>query len=383
MEGESGVFYRIDPDLLSFHSMPDAVIHQVAALSNTLATRGTQLIFVPLPTKALVLPDFLGPDAQRFAYDVDLAATLFESQIVRLEASGINVVNARRALLANEGDELAIFKTDPRLTNQGLSVLVDAIASKVGNWSSSAPQDEASVRAEFMDVPSFAHLTLQMNCLSDLPEVTTARFGTDTHTEVMESDANPRVVYVGSGNTADPALDLETFLSSASGARTYVVNGSDNALAGLAAYLTSDVFRASQPDVLIWEVPIWESLAKGGDQPMREVLAAAQDRCEGELDVEPQSSGRLRVSLSDIAYSAQDTLYLDNSEVDAKRAVFHFVAPDGRTRSRAVERDDELAATGRFYMPLTGLWDNGVDYVDIDTAVSEVTARVALCRGEG
>ena len=41
-------------------------------------------------------------------------------------------------------------------------------------------------------------------------------------------------------------------------------------------FLTSDAYQVAAPDVLIWELPIWEPLASGGDQPLREVLAAAE-----------------------------------------------------------------------------------------------------------
>ncbi len=381
IEGDSGVFYRIDPDLLTFHRMTQNTVADVAVLSDALALSGTRLIFVPLPTKALAMPFAMGPDAQRFAYDIDLAATMYDNQLVRLTSRGVTVVDARRAFLDAGAPEAPFFKTDPRVTNIGLQVLAKAIAKTVGAWPYENGPGFVTKAKGTINLASLSHLALQLNCLSDLPEVATMAFETVAKGANYAMENQPRVVFAGSGYTTDSQLNLGGFLSEAAGERVGLINGGDDTLAGLVSYLMSEAYLKSPPEVLIWEVPVASNLAIGGDQPMREALAAVGSRCIADLNVDATTSNRLRVVLSDVNHGPQDTLFLDNSAARADRAVFHFVSTDGRTRTRVVKRAEALEATGRFYMPLTALWEEGAAYVDIETAMSDVVPSVTLCRG--
>mgnify|MGYP001818048781 CR=1 FL=1 len=379
VEGLDGFFFRVQPDLATFHAMTDQVIGSVAAISQALEARGTELIFVPLPTKAHVLPMKLGPEAEKYAYDADLAATIYEDQKARLSDAGVAVVDARRAFLGSEFAEQMFFKTDPRMTNHGLRVLTEAIAEERADW----PLADGFVTSEGepLALASLAHDVLQRSCLSDLPFVETTAFETVAQGGDTNLDAAPLVVFAGPSEMTDPALNLAGFLSDVAGRRAGVIGG-ETAFSALTAYVTSDAFRGSPPDVLIWAVPVWENLALGGDQPFREAVAAIEDVCVADLDKGLAGADRLRVALAEATFSAVDTLMLENSGAATDTAVFHFVGVNGEVRSRAVVRSGETVASGRFYMPLSGLWEAGVAYVDIETPLTGgALPVVALCRG--
>ena len=65
----------------------------------------------------------------------------------------------------------------------------------------------------------------------------------------------------------------------------------------------------------------------------------------------------------------------------AKVAQFVFLSAEGFTRTKTVVRAHPDARTGRFYVPMTGLWPGGARSVDIrlDTAMSG-TPRVTACQ---
>lgn len=381
VEGLDGFFFRIDPDLANYHAMTDEVVGEIAAISNALSARGTELIFVPLPTKAHVLPQKVGPEAEKYAYDADLAATMYDAQRAGLSGAGVTVVDARRAFLTSENASEAFFKTDPRLTNHGLRVLAEAIADQRVDWPATDSPGYVTSRGEPFLLGSTAHDVLQLSCLSDLPLVETTAFETLAKEAEHSMDAAPRVVFAGSSEIVDASLNFGGFLSEASGERVDV-QVADASLSAFTAYLTSDSFRQSPPEVLIWAVAVWENVALGGDQPFREALAAIEDVCVADLDSGVAGPDRLRVALEEASFNASDTLMLDNASGTNGRAVFNFVGLDGQLRSRAVVRPPDVAHSGRFYMPLTGLWEAGVSYVDIETPLTEEALPVvALCRG--
>ncbi|SMX24016.1 alginate O-acetyltransferase AlgX-related protein [Boseongicola aestuarii] len=381
IDGLDGYFFRISPDLANHNSMTDEVVAEVAAISAAMSARGTELIFVPLATKAQVLPAKLGPEAEKYVYDADLAATIYDAQRVRLSAAGVAVVDARRAFLASDDAHRAFFKTDPRLTNDGLRILAKAIADLRLDWPLAGGKGYVTTRGEPVVLDSIAHDVLQLSCLSELPSVETADYKTVAQSADDALDAPPRVVFAGPSEIVDASLNFDGFLSEVSGERVdlWLAKSSFSALT---AYLTSEKYRQSPPEVLIWAVPVWENLALGGDQPFREAVAAIEDVCVSDLDAEVAGPDRLRVALGEATFNDAQTLMIENAGAAGGHAVFNFVGMDGQMRSRTVVRPADVARSGRFYMPLTGLWDAGVSHVDIETPLTESALPVvALCRG--
>jgi len=382
IEGLDGFFFRIDPDLLTYNRMTDETVAGIAEISVALAAHGTELVVVPLVTKALAMPSKVGPEAEKYVFSADLAATMYQDQIDRLTLAGVATVDARLALLDASGTEPVFFKTDPRLTNHGLKALAKAIADGREAWPAGDGPGYVTTEEGPIVLRSKAHDVLQMSCLSDLPAVETTVFQTVAKGADYAMEDGPRVVFTGTSHTADASLNLSGFLSELAGEKVSVIDGGESALEAMSAYLTSDAFRRSRPEVLIWAVPTWENLALGGDQPFREALAAVEDVCVSDLDIGLAGPNLLRVALGEAVLQGADTLFLDNSGVPDARAGFHFTGLQGQMRTRTVVRADDVPHSGRFYMPLTGLWEDGVAYVDIETPLTQGPLPiVALCRG--
>ena len=84
IEGKSGVFFRINPDLYNFHAMSEETVDQVAELARALESVGTKLIYVPMPTKSMVMPSFLTSESEDFGFDATLASTVYGEAVRRL-----------------------------------------------------------------------------------------------------------------------------------------------------------------------------------------------------------------------------------------------------------------------------------------------------------
>lgn len=401
VEGADGTFFAIDPDLHLFHPFSDETADALAALSRALASQGTTLVFVPLPTRSLAMPEALPPAARDLGYDATLGATLYEDALRRLDERGVLALDARRALRAPPGEEPSFFRADPRLTSAGARRAATALAQAIAaiDGADALPRGRFETRATGAAVlPSPMRDAIQRRCLRPVPEAETATFVT-TRADVAEAEAggslfgaeapgpgpaSGRVALLAHEVAGDPALNLGGFLSESTGleVQAYSVPGGD-AFAAISSYLTSRGFQDAPPAILVWAVPISESLAARGDQPMAELAAAAAGGCFSTLPAgRGASPSTLVADLAGLPAGQPFALLVDGDGAPATRARLTFTGPGGETRSRFVVRDPAQVATGRFFVPLTGLWPEGARAVEIALdAPFGPDSRVAACGG--
>ena len=394
VEGADGVFYRIDPDLRNFHPFSDEVIAQLADFSGALAALGTTLIYVPLPTKSLAMPDQLPQAAMDLGFDPDLATTVHDEILRRLRESGIHTVDVRAALRAAPDDQPSFFLTDYRMTAAG------------GRRTAQAISDALALTTGFTDVPKSLFDTrsggmvtlasdmrgiLQRHCLIALPDVQTETFVTTRFQDGQSTDSTlfgtgGSIALVGTEYSGEPATNLAGFLSEFTGLNVVQYAVADGgSFAAISTYLTSRSFQESRPAYLIWTNPVFENLAQFGDQPMRELIAAAGDQCRVTL---PVASGAemnaVTADLRSLDPGQSYTLFVDADGAQATMAQFDFTQNDGLIRTKSIFRNPQQAPTGRFYMPMSGLSSGGAQTVRIafDVPVGPNT-RVTACFAEG
>ena len=167
VEGDGGVFYRVDPDLRMFHPLSDETVDQLARLSEALASLGTTLVYVPLPTKSLAMPDQLPQKARDFGFDASVATTVYGDAIKRLREKGVAAADVRRALRAGVDEPLSFYQTDYRLTSAGARRAARAIADTMGLAPGfvDLPKGRFDTRSTGMvAVPSDMRAALQRHC---------------------------------------------------------------------------------------------------------------------------------------------------------------------------------------------------------------------------
>ena len=379
IEGLEGMFFRIDPDLLMDTRLPETMIDDIARLSEVLAARGTKLVFVPVPTKALAMPDQLGPEASRYGYNPRLARALYADTIAILRSKGITTVDAVQAFAGYSQEQPVFFRTDPRLSNEGLRRLARATADELG------PEYLGSMAFSLVEeteviLESHQRFGMQLSCQGTLPEVRarTARLASNGGTPTDDQT----IAVVGSDLAGGPDREFGSFLARYLRRRVDHDVRSEDAHAALAAYLTSDRFRLEPPNLLIWHVPIWQNPAAFGDQPFRELIAAASDACQPLSGLLLSDDGTLSVDLSGIDQGTGRSLRFDGGDATVTEATFRFTSPNGTERTRRVIRKDPEIATPRIYMPLSGLWPEGANQLAVTAeAQGEMTPRISVCNG--
>ncbi|MCR9125470.1 MAG: hypothetical protein NXH82_05035 [Rhodobacteraceae bacterium] len=396
VEGANGMFYRVEPDLRNFHAFSDETVADMAELSRTLAALGTTLVYVPVPTKALVTPGNVTSEAVDFGFDVDIASTIYDDIITRLSAAGVVAVNARKAMV-REG-EATMFRADHRWTARGAQLTAEAVGEALRGTPLYAQARRAafvSSPTQVVQMPSEMREVLQKRCMIELPRVETMGYATSkvqgvaatSGTSVFNSPAvsitsASQLAVLGSEYTGTEASNFAGFLSEATGLDVlqYAVPDA-GPFAAISSYMTSEVFQSQRPAVLVWENPVHLNLASFGDQPMRELIAAAGNTCRVPLNLMiTTEQNLLRADLSRLDPTLDYTLFVDTGGAPSGKAVFEFRSPSNLTRTRTIQRHENQVHTGRFYMPLTGLWREGAQVVDIKLDVPFGSQpRVSAC----
>lgn len=365
-EGQDGSFFQIDPDLLNYNRIPEAMVAELAQLSEALDERGTRLIYLALPTKSLSMRKSIGPEAVKFGFSYDLAAAIYDDAIERLAAAHVTAPNIRETLAAL-ADESSHFDADPRLSQAGTRALATAIATDIG----ASGEDTFELKSgEITILESIERQYLQSNCQGPLPQPVVETL----EVVKLQSAREPsHAILVGSRLAVDPSLSFSEFLQDDLGIEVSSIS-SEESIDAVAAYLTSDGFRSDPPDYLIWASPIWQNPMQRGDRPMRELIAAAKGRCEV-LEATRLENGSAQLSLE--RDKLRDFTLLAEFPRPEMQAEFRFSLREDTSRERQIVR---VIPGNRFYMPLTGLWSSGDVSVEVSSPSGSVP-RLNLCEG--
>jgi alginate biosynthesis protein AlgX len=379
IEGKDGVFFRINADLRMKHPFSDQTVSDLAELSQALAENGTTLIYVPIPTKSVVLPEYLPSEAALFGFDLAVATKVHLDILERLNAAGVATVDAREAMLgtADEVDGLPFFKADFHWSANGARHTALAIAHTL----KAHPAYEQLSKTKFETTPneietafSGMRRILQKHCKDTLPEAEVLTYDTAQVQSLdlgggldlfgTEATSVP-IALVGTSFSDSPVNNFPGFIAEHSGLElvNYSMTGG-NQYGAITSYLTSAEFQETRPSFLIWENPIYNNLAQFGDQPMRELIAAASGRCTVPLEAQMDATKQyLDVDLASLTSGADDTIMVDTNRATGLAATFEFYGRDGLLRTKTIVRGERLTRTGRFYMPLSGLWPDGAGTV--------------------
>lgn len=393
VEGTGGNFYRISPDLMMFNWLADESLAHLSDLSEALQSMGTQLIYVPVPTKALAMPQQLPLEASYFGYRPDLAASVYEESLVQLKAAGVVAVDANQALRQQAfTGQMPFYGTDYRMTSAGGRALAKAVANALNEFPvyQTLPKSVfTTAEAGTTELQSAMRHKLQEHCDSELPSIVaglpvTQRAvvpGQPGQSNIFATTQQTgRIAVIGTELSEEPTTNFTGYLSEFSGLDVvkYTVTGG-NTFDAISSYLTSSAFIQNRPAFLVWENPIWNGLGNYGDQPMRELIAAARGACGISIPTIPTAKGKLRADLSTLDLNQQHTLMIDTG-APSQYARFNFGSRDGMVRTRSVYRNPEQELTGRFFMPLSGLLDRGTVSVDVEIEGNFGNApRLKLC----
>jgi alginate biosynthesis protein AlgX len=393
VEGHGGTFFAIRPELQAHNALGEETIVLLSDLHNALEAHGTKLVLLPVPTRAQVLIDQLPAMAGHLGFDVDASTAVHMDMIRRLRKAGLTVADPLSDLRASaRSGARPFFETDPRPTAEGARILAGAVGAALADHGDLADLTRGVYRSTAgaeVTLSSIMRAQIQLSCQSELPTVTTQSFTTTRDMDSSNGSTNPSkatsddlLVVLGTDITGTPELNLSGFLSEATGLDVleYGVN-EGGAFAAMSSYLTSVDFQEAPPRVLVWEFPVSVSMSDHGDQPLRELVAAAANSCGRSIPLIRTPAGdRLRAELGQFPLDANNTLELDTDGALLSFVRFHFTGADGLVRSRSIYRQANQLLTGRFYLSLAGMNTTGLRAIEIEApAAFGLQSSLAVC----
>lgn len=368
IEGLDGVFYRVLADLRMRHPMEEAVMKQMADLSEALASNGTTLIYVAVPTKSQAMPQFLPQLADDYTFDSDTATLVYSDIIRRLNDHGVLAPDILTALATAPSDTLPFFKADFHWTSNGARLAAKAIGDvmKAQPFYADLPVSQYQT-TELAPTAAFSTMrrTLQALCIDELPRVEAVVYQTEVS---AGADAGVSDIFAGGEDAVQAVLvgtsfsdsslgNFGGFLSEFSGIDVvnYAVTGG-NQFGAMTSYLTSRDFADNPPRFLIWENPIYSNLAQFGPEPIGELVAAAGKTCTEQLTVTPSDRNSLTADLTGVKIGKNDVILADLGTSGPRKALFTLTTVSGVTRTASIQRTDRMLASGRFFKPMASFW---------------------------
>ncbi|MGH8447385.1 MAG: alginate O-acetyltransferase [Solimonas sp.] len=327
-QGRDGWLFRSGIDLTTKIDITDQSLAELKRLATTMRKRGTELVVVFQPPRALMDPDKLSPELRR-QYDLGAAKKAYAQALARIRSAGVTVVPLDRLVDERKGYEY-FFRRDHHWTPQGAERTAQLVAETVQGLPA------------FQDVPRKAFVTRPNSLIGKpgtLQKVASqicggaysmqyvtgyitepADVGGDDANALLgdsgdpkqtaSSDASgggllsdasgndaggllggdsdgdvPQVVLVGTSNSdAKGGYNFGGYLEQYLGADIL-----DTALSGgsfdgsLLHYLPSETYQKHPPKIMVWEMPWqnWPGSDKNPYKTFRQAVPLVHDGCRG------------------------------------------------------------------------------------------------------
>ncbi len=389
IEGKDGVFFRTFADLRMQHPLDERTVHMLGQLAKVLKENGTTLVYVTIPTKSQVMPQYLPAHAADYGFQPEVANAIYTDFITRLNKAGVAAPDMMTALRNNKGGERALFGDDFHWTSQGARLGAQAIAEhiKADPAYADLPKQTFVTTAIAPEVAfSGMRRTLQGYCAKSLPPTETMAYKTEAAASTDEAASGLDIfaasnevlpaVLVGTSYSDSPINNFAGFLAEYSQLEivNYAITGG-NQFGSMTSYMTSDEFKAQRPRFLIWENPIYNNLAQYGAAPLEELIAAAGNTCTTALPVTKLDANTVEASLEGLKVGADDAIFADFGGEGPRIANFSIEGADGLIRHSKIERSQRLRSTGNFYLGLSAFTMPNIKKVTVhfDRPVSDST----------
>lgn len=299
-QGRDGWFFRAaNTDLDEFFVLDSESVAAMARLGAALRDRGTRLLLLPMPTRALVAYDQMNtavPLQARYARRDALAE--YRATVTGFRAVGLDVVDLDPEMIRARIGPAFYLKRDLHWTPQGAKFTAEIAAADIDRLlgaTATAGRARFTTR-QVRTEPMTGRLQSMINqyCDDPVPAQQLAVFQTtreggdggpnDDAEQALFGDAGsggPQVVLAGTSFSATTTFNFPGFLSAALGRSVLDYSISAGGLStSLLSYLETSDFDRDPPQVLLWEFLAYHSFAED-TVAFRQMIGAANGTCTG------------------------------------------------------------------------------------------------------
>ncbi len=368
-EGKKGWVYRSGDDFIEDFAAP-ASYAGLRELTAYLASRGTRLLLLYLPTKALMTPAFIPPE--RFNYTRALESYL--AKIEKLRSLGI-IVPDMASLIRTSGNTNFYFKRDIHWTPDGSRAAAKLVASTIEQLSIPLPKAEQAVINKSMGIYSihgFMQKGIQIICGGTYIPQYVRWFGPDDSLgddgdleagALFQESKEAEVVLLGTSFSHIKQLNFSGYL------QEYLATPVDEFslpagrdIGSWLKYIASGEFVTHPPQLIIWELPAYYLL----DDPMlfAQVVPALRGGCSGRTSLvqaetiltdhpEPGEDLFFTDKLFDVPLSelVMDLEFSDKEINDIKIKVWYT---NGKVKKESIKKPARADTGGTFVFSLFG-----------------------------
>lgn len=261
--GKDGWLFRTKQDFVSDFGFHPAMKEKFKAIQSALAKKGTDIIFVLLPTRGIGAADMVIPgNPLAEGYDPRKAMENYKATLEDARSYGLNFVGITKFM----GNDKFFFRTDHHWTPGGAVQMAREIATFARTLPSYASLPKASFSTTEKGPETFESTfqePVEDLCGIKLPDAKNTIFETSpvrvNNEKDLFGDASvPKVVLVGTSNSNPdrfhPNFDgfLKEFLQADIINAAITGGGLDDSIL---SYLGGEEYTKNPPKLIIWEIP--------------------------------------------------------------------------------------------------------------------------------
>jgi alginate biosynthesis protein AlgX len=378
-QGGDGWFFRAEnTDLDEFFVLDSESLAYVARLGAALRERGTRLVLMPVPTRALVAYDQLDRAVPlQGLYAKRDALAEFRAYVAAFRKAGLDVVDLDPEAIRARMGPAFYLKRDLHWTPQGAKLAAQIAATEIDRLlGARAAEGRATyVTRELRTEPMTGRLQTMINqfCDDAVPAQEVTVFNTERQgagdgaasEQALFGDAGgggPQVVLVGTSFSATPTFNFPGFLSEALGRSVLDYSISAGGLStSMLSYLETSDFDRDPPDVLLWEFLGYHPFEEDGIA-FRQMIAAAGGTCTGterlvaEARVDVTGAGGLLAVPHDVppVTGWNGYLALEIPDRTVRRFTVEFDYADRDADIVTIDQAPPYESSSRFFLELSG-----------------------------
>jgi alginate biosynthesis protein AlgX len=274
IRGQDGWLFRTKQDFVSDFKFHPAMKEKFKAVQNAFAAKGTDIIFVLLPTRGIVAGDMVIPgNPLAEGYDPKVAAQNYAAALADARSYGLNVVGITKYV----GNDKFFFRTDHHWTPGGAVQMAREIAAFARTLPSYAKLSKSAFSTGEKGPETFESTfqePIEDLCGVKLPDAKNTIFETsplrvNNEKDLFGDSPAPQVVLVGTSNSNPdrfhPNFDgfLKEFLETDIINAAITGGGLDDSLL---SYLGGEEYAKNPPKLIIWEIPGYYTFSSENSQ---------------------------------------------------------------------------------------------------------------------
>jgi alginate biosynthesis protein AlgX len=374
-----------------------------------LQKQGVKLVVLPIPSKGtMVRKNDLALSEYQWSKISPLileGRTLYQQSIQDLSTRGFTVVDLMAAAQQAEATQLPnehfFLKSDHHWSPFGARVAAEAITKTIKKFPQiyQSLQKQGFVLKEVSKLPFLGSVgaSYKASCNLDWTKEAVSRFELqtlDNGSQSLLGNANTDVVLAGTSNSQSiKDFNFPGFLSRE--LETPLLNYSNSArylLGWLAAYLTSDDYKAAKPKVLIWEFPLlfWTERGIKSDNQipwLRHLIPSVYGACAGKNLVYSQKVTTKKDILSYSLFRRQNSvisgnryyIHLTSANKSLKKVQFNLEYENLARETIELNFENNTDNNGHFYLELSDSIQSALTSVEIKIPSVQTVLNMQIC----